>query len=454
MVLDNLGDSVQGALDRLRGQRGDLSEEDVQPVVKEIQRALLEADTEVDIVMDLSETIKERAVTEELPGGVTPREHVLNIVYEEMVEVVGESTELPLQNQRILLAGLQGAGKTTTAAKIAWWFSKKGVKSSVIQTDTFRPGAHEQLSQLAGESDIDNHTNKDGTDAVEIAEQGLEKTQDADVQVVDTAGRHASEEALIDEIQDISQVVNPDVNLLVIDAAMGHAAKEQAERFNETIGIDGVVITKMDGTAKGGGALTAVNSADASIAFLGNGEEVRDIERFEPDGFISRLLGMGDLKQLSERVERAVHETDEDDWDPEDVFKGDFTMYDMKKQMETMNQMGALDEVMDMIPGFGSGAMSEIDDDMMDMQEERMRQFQVIMDSLTDEEMKDPSIIKSSRKQRIARGSGTDVDLVDEMLQEYNQMNQILGQLGSPAEMKKMAGNMDIGDMMGGGGPF
>lgn len=453
MVLDSLGDSVQGAVDRLRNTSGSLTEEDIDPVVKEIQRALLEGDAEVEIVMDMSDTIKERALGEDAPGGVTVREHVLNIVYEEMKSVIGGSTDIPLENQTVLLAGLQGAGKTTSAAKIAWWFSKKGLKPSVIQTDTFRPGAHKQLEQLASESDIAHHTDADADDPVQIAEAGLEKTDDTDVTIVDTAGRHASEDDLINEIQEISRTVNPDLNLLVIDAAMGQAAREQAERFNETIGIDGVVITKMDGTAKGGGALTAVNAADASVAFLGNGETVRDIERFEPDGFISRLLGMGDLKQLSERVERAMHESGDDDWEPEDIFEGEFTMHDMRKQMETMNQMGALDEVMNMIPGMGSGLMSQIDDDMLDLQEERMREFQIVMDSMTENELSDPSIVKKSRKKRIARGSGVDESVVEELFTQYEQMNQFLGQMGSRGDLKQMVGDMDISDMMG-GGPF
>ncbi len=326
MVLDNLGSSLRGSLDKLSG-KSRVSEDDVEEIVKEIQRSLLQADVDVSLVMDLSSSIKERALNEEPPGGTTARDHVLSIVYEELVGLVGESTEIPLENQTILLAGLQGSGKTTTSAKMAWWFSKKGLRPAVIQTDTFRPGAYDQAKEMCSRAEVDFYGDPDNDDPVDIARKGLEETADADIHIVDTAGRHALENDLIDEIEEIESVVDPDRNLLVLDAAIGQGAKDQAQQFDDSIGIDGVVITKLDGTAKGGGALTAVNETDSSIAFLGSGETVQDVERFEPNGFISRLLGMGDLKQLTERVERAMSETtEEEDWDPEDMMKGQFTL--------------------------------------------------------------------------------------------------------------------------------
>jgi signal recognition particle subunit SRP54 len=453
MVLDSLGNSLQSSLDSLRGKRGDLTEEDVKPIVKEIQKALLQGDIDVQLVRKVTDKIKNRALDEESPTGVSAREHVLSIVYEELTEIVGDSTDIPLEGQTILLAGLQGAGKTTSSAKMAWWFEKKGLKAGLIQTDTFRPGAHEQSQQLAERGDLAYSVNKDEADAVRQAKRGLDEISEADVKIVDTAGRHASEDSLIDEIEKISEAVNPDLNLLVIDAAMGKSAEEQAKRFNESIGIDGVVITKMDGTAKGGGALTAVKESESTIAFLGTGEEIQDIERFEPDGFISRLLGMGDLKQLSERVERAMHEMDdEDDWNPEDILEGEFTLYDMKKQMEAMGNMGKMDEVLNRIPGMGSSILDKLDDDMISVQEEKMRTFSIVMDSMTEEEIDDPSLIKSSRKKRIARGSGTTIEDVTELLKQYNQMKSMFNKMGSPEDMKKMAKRFNLGG--GGLGPF
>ncbi|ELY84625.1 signal recognition particle protein Srp54 [Natrinema altunense] len=456
MVLDDLGSSLRGTLDKLRG-KSRLSEEDIEEIVKEIQRSLLSADVDVSLVMELSDNIKERALEEEPPAGTPARDFVLRIVYEELVDLIGDSTELPLEEQTILLAGLQGSGKTTSAAKMAWWFSTKGLRPAVIQTDTFRPGAYQQAEEMAGRAEVDFYGNPDNDDPVEIARKGLEETSDADVHIVDTAGRHALEDDLIDEIEQIEGVVEPDTSLLVLDAAIGQGAKDQAQQFDESIGIDGVVITKLDGTAKGGGALTAVDQTDSSIAFLGTGEEVQDIERFEPDGFISRLLGMGDLSQLAERVERAMEETDieEDDWDPEDMLQGQFTLNDMQKQMEAMNNMGPLDQVMDMIPGLGGGIKDQLPDDAMDVTQERMRTFTVIMDSMTETEKEYPKAIGASQIERIARGSGTDEEQVRELLQQYKMMERTMKQfqgMGSEQEMQRMMKQMQQGGGGGGGG--
>ncbi|MGQ3412657.1 signal recognition particle protein Srp54 [Natrinema sp. LN54] len=456
MVLDDLGTSLRGTLDKLRG-KSRLSEEDIEEIVKEIQRSLLSADVDVSLVMELSDNIEERALEEEPPAGTPARDFVLRIVYEELVDLIGDSTELPLEEQTILLAGLQGSGKTTSAAKMAWWFSTKGLRPAVIQTDTFRPGAYDQAEEMAERAEVDFYGNPDNDDPVEIARKGLEETSDADVHIVDTAGRHALEDDLIDEIEQIEGVVDPDTSLLVLDAAIGQGAKEQAQQFDESIGIDGVVITKLDGTAKGGGALTAVDQTDSSIAFLGTGEEVQDVERFEPDGFISRLLGMGDLSQLAERVERAMEQTDmeEEDWDPEDMLQGQFTLNDMQKQMEAMNNMGPLDQVMDMIPGLGGGIKDQLPEDAMDVTQERMQTFTVIMDSMTEAEKEYPKAIGANQIQRIARGSGTEEEQVRELLQQYKMMERTMKQfqgMGSEQEMQRMMQQMQQGGGGGGGG--
>jgi signal recognition particle subunit SRP54 len=463
MVLDNLGSSLRGTLSKLQG-KSRLDEDDVAEVVKEIQRSLLQADVDVDLVMDLSDSIETRALEEEPPGGTSARDHVLKIVYEELVDLIGESTEIPLEPQTILLAGLQGSGKTTSAAKMAWWFSKKGLRPAVIQTDTFRPGAYDQAEQMADRAEVEFYGDPDSDDPVQIARDGLEATADADVHIVDTAGRHALEDDLIAEIEEIESAVDPDRSLLVLDAAIGQGAKEQASQFDDSIGIDGVVITKLDGTAKGGGALTAVNETDSSIAFLGTGETVQDIERFEPNGFISRLLGMGDLKQLSERVERAMAETgeEEDDWDPQDIMQGSFTLKDMQKQMEAMNNMGPLDQVMDMIPGMGGGLMDQLPDDAMDVTQDRMRTFDVAMDSMTEEELENPRIIGQERVERIARGAGVDEESIRELLEQHKMMERTIKQFQGMGEgdMQRMMKKMQQGDGgggmggMGGMGPF
>ncbi|MCG1004442.1 MULTISPECIES: signal recognition particle protein Srp54 [Halobacterium] len=458
MVLDDLGSSLRGTLDKLRG-KSRISEEDVDEIVKEIQRSLLQADVDVSLVMELSDSIEERALEEEPPGGTSARDHVLRIVYEELVDLVGDSTEIPLENQTILLAGLQGSGKTTTAAKMAWWFSKKGLRPAVIQTDTFRPGAYDQADQMTDRAEVAFYGDPDEDDPVKIARDGLEATEDADVHIVDTAGRHALEDDLISEIEEIERAVDPDRNLLVLDAAIGQGAKDQAREFDEAIGIDGVAITKLDGTAKGGGALTAVDETGSTIAFLGTGETVQDIERFEPDSFISRLLGMGDLKQLTERVERAMEETgleEDDDWDPEDLMKGEFTLKDMRKQMEAMDNMGPLDQVMDMIPGMGGGMMDQLPDDAMDVTQERMRNFEVIMDSMTEEELENPRSVGASQVRRIAKGSGQSEDTIRELLDQHKMMSQTMKQFQGmgDGDMQRMMKQMQQGGGGGGGGGF
>ena len=460
MVLDDLGSSLRGSLEKLRGQSR-LSEEDVKEIVKEIQRALIQADVDISLVQELSDDIKARALEEEPPAGTTARDHILRIVYEELVELVGDSTEIPLEPQTIVLAGLQGSGKTTTAAKMAWWFSKKGLRPAVIQTDTFRPGAYDQAKQMTERAEVDFYGDPDEDDPVEIAREGLERTQDADVRIVDTSGRSGLNEELVDELEEIEAEVDPDHNLLVLDAAIGQGAKDQAKAFGDAVGIDGVAITKLDGTAKGGGALAAVDQTNSTIAFLGTGEEVQDIERFEPSGFISRLLGMGDLKQLTERVERAMEETgaEDDDWDPEDLMDGEFTLHDMRKQMNAMNKMGPLDQVMDMIPGLGGGLMDQLPDDAMDVTQDRMRNFEVVMDAMTEDELRNPRSVGKSQVKRIARGSGQGEETVRELLEQHKMMARMLKQFQGMGDgdmqrmMKQMQGGGGGGGM-GGLGPF
>ena len=453
-----MGSSLQDALEKVAG-RSRIDEEAVEEVVRDIQRALLQADVDVTLVNELSDSIRDRALNEEPPTGTSPREHVLRIVHEEMMGVVGDATEFDLEEQTILLAGLQGSGKTTTSAKMARWFSRKGLQPAVIQTDTFRPGAYDQSKEMTERAEVPFYGDPDSEDPVEIARKGLEEFEDREVVIVDTAGRHALEDELVAEIEDIEEVVQPDMSLLVLDASIGQSAKDQAEAFDEAVGIDGVIITKLDGTAKGGGALTAVDQTDSSIAFIGTGEEVKDIERFDPDGFISRLLGMGDIRALVDRVEEAMEETDvdEEELDPEKLLSGDFTLRDVYKQMEAMGNMGRLDQVMDMIPGMGGmgDLKDEMPDDFAEVTEQRMDKYKAVMDSMTDEELDDPSRVGPSEVRRIARGSGTSEEDVRELLEYYNTMEQTMSQLGGGRDMERMMQKMGDMDGMGGGNmPF
>ncbi len=392
----------------------------VEEVVKDIQRALIKADVNVRQVKEISDAIKKRALSEDVLPTFNAREHIIKIVYEELMRGIGEGLEIPLKKSKIMLVGLQGSGKTTTTAKIAKYFKDKGLKTAVVTADTWRPAAYEQLKQLAEAYNIPFYGEKNGKDAVKIVENAIKNLRDYDMLIVDTAGRHALEKELIDEMVEIAKVLQPDYKFLVLDAAIGQLASKQAKAFHEAIGIDGIIITKFDGTAKGGGALSAAREIGIPIAFIGSGEKVEDFEKFDPAGFVSRLLGMGDIKALLEKVERVVSE---EDLDPEAFLKGTFTLKDIYKQIEAMGKMGPIKKIFDLLPfGFGMN----IKEDAMEMTQEKMRKFKVIMDSMTEEELLNPKIIDSSRIRRIAIGSGTSPQEVKELLKYYKTMKNLM----------------------------
>ncbi len=433
MVLDKLGDSLQGALKKLVGA-GRIDEKIVDEAVRDIQRALLQADVNVRLVMTLSQKIKQRSLKEDPPSGMNPREHVIRIVYQELINIIGKNADVKLAPQTIMMVGLQGSGKTTTTAKLARYFQKKGLKTAVVCADTFRAGAYDQLKTLCDRMGIFFYGEKDVKDAVVITQRGLRAVEKYDVRIIDTAGRHALEKDLIKEMEDIHAVAKPDHKLLVIDAAMGQLASEQASAFNKSIGITGVVITKLDGTAKGGGALSAVSETDSAIAFIGTGETSEDLEKFEADRFISRLLGMGDIKSLIEKAEETIKS---DDLDVEGMLSGKFTLKDMYKQMEAVNKMGPLKQVMQMLP-IGKFGMN-LSDDMYKVTQEKMKKYKYMMDSMTDKELDDPKHINSSRILRIARGSGTKYEEVRELLKYHKMMQKALkGMMGNKFNLQRM----------------
>ena len=417
-MLDNLSSSLKDALKKLAGKPV-IDRAAVDELVKDLQRALISADVNVKLVMELSKAIRTRSLDEQLPKGTNVREHVLRIVYQELVRLVWTSADIKLEPQIILMAGLQGSGKTTTTAKLARYFQKKGMKTGVICADTFRPGAYEQLATLCSKINIPCFGNPQAKDAVKITSEGLRSLKDIELVIVDTQGRHALEPDLIQEIIELNNLTKATHRWLVIDAALGQQASEQARRFHEAINIDGVIITKMDGTAKGGGALSAVAETKSGIVFIGSGETIDDLERFDPDGFISRLLGMGDLKALLEKAEEAIKK---DDVDVNAMLKGKFTLRDMYKQLEALNKMGPLKQIMGMLP---MGNM-ELPEGVYDVTSTKMVRYRIIMDSMTPYELDDPSLINSSRMQRIARGAGASPDEVRELLKYFKMMQRTL----------------------------
>lgn len=424
MVLDKLGDSLQGAIKKLIGA-GRIDEKVVDEVVRDIQRAMLQADVNVRHVMTLSQKIKQRSLKEEPPGGMNPREHVIRIVYQELINILGRSANIRLAPQTIMMVGLQGSGKTTTTAKLAKYFQRKGLKAAVICADNFRPGAYDQLKTLCDRMGIFFYGEKENKDAAGITQRGLKACEKYDVKIIDTAGRHALEKDLIKEMEEIHKIAKPEHKFLVLDAAMGQLASEQAKAFNASIGITGVVITKLDGTAKGGGALSAASETDSAIAFIGVGETTDDLERFEADRFISRLLGMGDIKSLLEKAEETLKA---EEFDMEAMLKGKFTLKDMYKQMEAMNKMGPLKQVMQMLP-LGKMGM-KVSDEMFTVTQEKLKKYKFIMDSMTDKELEEPKHINSPMITRIARGSGTKYEEVRELLKYHKMMQKTLKGMG------------------------
>ncbi|WP_406660604.1 signal recognition particle protein Srp54 [Methanolobus sp. ZRKC3] len=439
MVMDKLGNSLQDALKKLV-KSGRIDERTVNEVVKDIQRALLQSDVNVKLVMEMSQHIKERALKEEVPSGMSPREHIIRIVYQELINIIGKSTDIPLKPQTIMMIGLQGSGKTTTTSKLARYFQRKGLRPAVVCADTFRPGAYQQLKTLCTKLNVAFYGEEGNPDAVGIVVRGLKELQKHDVLIVDTAGRHSLEGDLIVEMENIHDVAKPDYKLLVLDGAIGQQASEQARTFNDSIGISGVIISKLDGTAKGGGALSAVSETNSSIAFIGVGETPEDLERFEPDRFISRLLGMGDIKSLIEKAEEALGE---EDLDMEAMMRGRFTLKDMYKQLESINKLGPMKQIMQMLPLGGLGA--KIPEDAYQVTGDKLGRYRVVMDSMTEEEMLNPRLIGSSRIKRIARGAGCSADDVRELLKYHKMMQSAMkGMRGGKFNMQKMMKKMGM----------
>src|SRR5512136_440465 len=375
MVLDNLGDSLKRTMKKI-ANAVHVDAKLVKEVVRDIQRALLQADVNVKLVLDLSKKIEQRALEEKPPAGMTNREHVIHIVYDELVGIVGASRELTIKKQVIMMVGLYGQEKTTSCVKLAMFFKRKGLRPALIAGDVHRPAAYEQLKQISEQVEVLFYGDKNEKNAVRVIKAGLDKFKRvADVIIVDTSGRHKLEDDLITEMKDIFKAIKPDEKLLVMDAAMGQQAGPQARAFNDAIGITGIVLTKLDGTAKGGGALSAAAEVGAPIVFIGTGEHSTDFEKFDPAGFISRLLGMGDIKSLLEKAEESLKGKDAEKT-AKRIMSGKFTLHDMYDQMDMLSSMGSLRKIANMLPGRFMGK-SKLNKEDMDDTENKLKKFKV-----------------------------------------------------------------------------
>ncbi len=406
--------------------------EAVKQFIKDLQKELIRADVNVKVVFELTKRIRERALEEQPPPGITRKDWLVTIVYEELTKLFGgektPSVKPPRKPWVILLVGLQGSGKTTTAAKLAYYYKLEGYRVGLVAADTYRPAAYDQLKQLGDQIGVPVYGEPGSNDAVAIARNGVKlfKEKGFDIIIVDTAGRHHREEDLLQEMRDIARQINPDEVVLVIDAAIGQQAYSIARKFHESTPIGSIIITKLDGTAKGGGALSAVAATGAIVKFIGTGEKVDELEVFRPPKFVARILGIGDIEGLVERVRRVKVEFTEKDL--EEMLSGKLNMRLIYKQLISIRKLGPLRKILQMIPGFG--LKIPLDIDLSAKQAEvKMKRWLAIINSMTYEELDNPEIIDRRRMKRIALGAGVEVEDVRELLKQYHTMKKLLRQL-------------------------
>ncbi len=436
MVLDKLSESLKNTLSKI-AKAMFVDEKLIDELVKDIQRALLSSDVNVKLVFELSKNIKERGLKEKPPGGMTQKEYLIKIVYEELVKFMGgEGAKIDIKEKpfKIMMVGTYGQGKTTSIGKLAKYYSKRGYKICALGLDVYRPAAMDQLEQVCKSINVPVFIDKKEKNPVKIYNKFEKELKEFDVIIIDTSGRDALSSDLIKEIETLNKTIKPNENLLVISADIGQAAQTQAKAFHDACGITGIIVTKLDGTAKGGGAISACAVSGAQIKFIGLGEKVDDLETFNPEGFVSRILGMGDLEALLEKAKENLNEEDAKDM-AKKMLKGDFNFLDLYEQMESMNKMGSLSKLVELIPGFSN---AKIPKEMLEGQEGKMKQWRYALQSMTKEELEDPELLDASRLDRISKGSGVQQQTIRELLKQYRQSKKM---------MKMMKGMENEGDM-------
>ena len=451
MAFESLSDKLQNIFKNLRG-KGRLSEADVKAALKEVKMALLEADVSFKVVKQFISSIQERAVGEEVFGSLTPGQTVIKIVTQELIKLMGsETTEIALKPASeitvIMMAGLQGAGKTTTTAKIAAKLKAKGRKPLLAACDVYRPAAIKQLQVNGEKVGIPVFTMGDKISPVDIAKGAIEHASKNgfNVVILDTAGRLHIDESMMDELVGIREAVEVYQTILVVDAMTGQDAVNVAGTFNDKVGIDGVILTKLDGDTRGGAALSIRSVTGKPILYIGMGEKLSDLEQFYPDRMASRILGMGDIQSL---IEKAAAEVDEEQAKElsQKLRKAEFDYNDFLTQMQQIKKMGGMGSILSMMPGVGS-QLSGID---MDEGERSLRRVESIILSMTKEERANPSLINPSRKQRIAKGAGVDVSEVNRLVKQFDQMKKMMKQMPGLMGGGKRKGLGGLGGLMGG----
>jgi signal recognition particle subunit SRP54 len=434
-MLEKLSEGLKDALKRITGA-GFIDKKLLEEISKDIQKALLSGDVDVSLTNALTQRIEERSLKEKPPTGMTPKEHVIRIIYEELVKIVGKKSEVIMKPGRIMFVGLFGAGKTTSIGKIAKFYQKKGLRPALIGCDVHRPAAMDQINQLASQINVPCYAPKDVKDPIEISKEGISKFKKYDILIFDASGRSSLDKELAEELKGLAGFVKPEEILLTVPADLGQAAGEQARGFKELVGITGIFLTKMDGTARGGGAITSCAITGAPIKFIGVGEKVDAIEVFDPERFISRLLGMGDIQGLLEKAKEA-------DFRPETaekIIEGKFTMNEFLEQLKAMQKMGSLKNVLGMMPGLPVKMPKDFD---VSKQEDKMKKWSFIIQSMTNAEREDPQLIDASRVKRLAKGSGVDESDVRDLMKNYEQMKKMVkmfaGGAGKRGMMAKLA---------------
>jgi signal recognition particle subunit SRP54 len=424
-MLDSLKEGFQGAIKRLLGSSS-VDEREIKEFVRDIQRTLLGADVKAQIVLEVSQRIEKRAFDEKPPPGLPRKDHIVKILYEEFARILGEEGKFDLPTNRsnvILMVGIQGSGKTTTIGKVARVLSRRNYRVGVVAADTFRPGAVTQLRTICESIQVPVFGDERERDATKIAREGLDyfRDQNANVVIVDTAGRHKEETGLIDEMKQISKTVSPDLVFLVVDGTIGQAAFGQASAFHNAVPVGGIIVTKLDGAAKGGGALAASAATGARIFFIGTGERVDDLEQFSPTRFVGRLLGLGDLQSLLDRAKELELVADEKQ--VKRVMSGKLTMSDFLTQIESVRKMGSLRKIVESLPGF---SQMNLPNQNLEEIEGKMKYWRAMIQAMTLEERKDPDLLNSQRIKRIARGSGVLEKDVKDLLTRYRQAKTVM----------------------------
>lgn len=423
-MLDGLKNNLRDAIKKIVKSSG-IDEELIKELSKDVQRALLQSDVNVRLVLEITKQLEARSLNETPPPGLSRKDHIVKILYEELAKLLGKETDFdfkPGKQNKIIMLGIQGSGKTTVTAKLAKFLTKQGYKIGVIGADTYRPGALVQLRTMCEKSNVEVYGEPNNKDSPDIVKNGLTHFESLplDVIIIDTAGRHKEEKDLLAEMEQINKVADPDLAILVIDGTIGQQCFKQAEAFHKTIPVGGIIITKLDSSAKGGGAIAASAATGAQIMYIGTGERIDDLEKFSPTRFVGRLLGMGDIQAVLDLAKRLENEGD--DIRLKRISSGKMNMDDFFYQLEEVTKVGSLKGFLDNMPGL-SGMVK---DDQLDQMEGRVSKWRFIIQSMTKAEKADPDILNSSRIKRISRGSGWPEHEVKELLKNYKNSKSMM----------------------------